>query len=87
MQELTSTVTAFQSMHNRYYWRNIMEHEVSLWGSIMVQIGFLGWIGSTIGLIFKGFTEENELVTKKALFWGIAIVVFYTIWIAGLRIA
>ena len=64
-----------------------MEHEVSLWGSIMVQIGFFGWIGSTIGLIFKGFTEENELITRKAMLWGILIVVFYAIWVAGLRIA
>jgi len=64
-----------------------MEHEVSLLGSLMVQIGFLGWIGSTIGLIMKGFTEDNELVSRKALFWGILIVVFYGIWIAGLKIA
>ena len=64
-----------------------MEHEVSLLGSLMVQIGFFGWIGSTIGLIFKGFDEQNDLVSRKALFWGILIVLFYGIWIAGLKIA
>ena len=64
-----------------------MEHEVSLIGSLMVQIGFFGWIGSTIGLIFKGFTDENELNSRKALFWGVLIVVFYAIWITGLKVA
>jgi hypothetical protein len=64
-----------------------MEHEVSLIGSIMVQIGFLGWIGCTIGLIFKGFNEDNDLLPKKALFWGSLIVVFYAVWIIGLNVA
>ncbi len=53
----------------------------------MVEIGFFGWIGSTFALIFRGFTKENELIGRKALFWGIMIVVFYGIWIAGLKIA
>ncbi|MBN1879835.1 hypothetical protein JW823_06965 [bacterium] len=64
-----------------------MEHEVSLIGSLMVQIGFFGWIGSTIGLIFKGFTDDNELISRKAFFWGLLIVIFYAIWIIGLNIA
>ncbi|HPQ38810.1 MAG TPA: hypothetical protein PLV45_00425 [bacterium] len=64
-----------------------MEHEVSTLGSLMVEIGFFGWIGSTFALIFRGFTKENELIGRKALFWGIMIVVFYGIWIAGLKIA
>lgn len=64
-----------------------MEHEVSLIGSLMVQIGFFGWIGSTIAFIFKGFDDNNELISRKALLWGILIVLFYAIWIAGLKIA
>jgi hypothetical protein len=64
-----------------------MEYEVSLLGSFLVQIGFMGWIGCTIGLIFKGFTKDNELVSRKALFWGVLIIIFYGIWIAGLKIA
>ncbi|MBN1297406.1 hypothetical protein JXA80_11545 [bacterium] len=64
-----------------------MEHEVSTLGSLMVEIGFFGWIGCTLALIFKGFTEDNELVPRRALLWGILIVVFYGMWIAGLKIA
>jgi len=64
-----------------------MEHEVSMLGSMLVMIGFLGWIGCTVGLIFKGFTKDNELITKNAFIWGLLLVVFYGIWITGLKIA
>ncbi|MCD4653985.1 hypothetical protein K8T06_08615 [bacterium] len=64
-----------------------MEHEVSTLGSLLVMIGFFGWIGSTVCLIFRGFSENNDLITRKALFWGILLAVFYGIWIAGLKIA
>jgi len=64
-----------------------MEHEVSTLGSLMVMTGFFGWIGSTVALIFRGFNEENELMTKKAFFWGVLIVLFYAVWVTGLKIA
>ena len=62
-----------------------MEHEISTFWSVIVEIGFFGWIGSTIAFIFRGLTEDNKLVKRKAFFWGILIVLFYAIWIIGLR--
>jgi len=64
-----------------------VEHEVSTLGSLLVEIGFFGWIGSTFALIFRGFTKENDLITRKAFFWGVLIVVFYAVWIIGLKVA
>lgn len=64
-----------------------MEHEISTFGSLMVMIGFIGWISSTVALIFRGFDTENHMISRKALFWGLMIVAFYAIWIAGLKIA
>ncbi len=61
-----------------------MEYEISTFWSVVVEIGFFGWIGSTIALIFNGFDDSDALIKKKALFWGILIVVFYAIWIIGL---
>ena len=61
-----------------------MDYEISTFWSIVVEIGFFGWIGCTIALIFQGFDENNNLLKKRALFWGIAIVVFYAMWITGL---
>lgn len=62
-----------------------MEHEISTFWSVMIEIGFFGWIGSTIALIFKGIDDNNKLVKKKALFWGIMIVLFYALWVTGLH--
>jgi hypothetical protein len=62
-----------------------MDHEISLFWSVVVEIGFFGWIGSTIALIFKGIDDSNKLVKKKALFWGIMIVLFYACWVTGLH--
>jgi hypothetical protein len=61
-----------------------MEYEISTFWSVVVEIGFFGWIGSTIALIFKGINDENRLNKKQALFWGIMIVIFYALWVAGL---
>jgi hypothetical protein len=61
-----------------------MDYEISTFWSILVEIGFFGWIGSTIALIFRGFDEDNNLNKKKALFWGVLIVIFYALWVAGL---
>ena len=55
----------------------------NMWAAV-VEIGFLGWVGSTIAFIFRAINKENRFVGKKALFWGVLIGVFYTLWIVGL---
>lgn len=62
-----------------------MESEISTFWSIIVELGFFGWIGSTIAFIFRGIDENDHLVKRKALFWGVSIVVFYALWIIGLN--
>jgi hypothetical protein len=54
-----------------------------MWAAV-VEIGFLGWIGATIGFIFRAISKENKFVGKKALFWGVLMGVFYALWIVGL---
>ncbi|MBN2384058.1 hypothetical protein JXQ70_14375 [bacterium] len=61
--------------------------EPSLGWTIILLAGFLGWIGSTIGFIFQGITKDNRLNKKKALTWGLLIVFFYALWVAGLYFA
>lgn len=61
-----------------------MDYEVSTFWSLIVVLGFFGWIGSTIALIFKGIDDNSRLVKRKALFWGIMIVACYALWVAGL---
>jgi hypothetical protein len=55
----------------------------NLWAA-MVEIGFLGWVASTLGLIFRAVGKDNKFYGKRALFWGSLIAVFYAIWIIGL---
>ena len=58
--------------------------EPSVFWSIIVEIGFLGWIVSSIGFIFRVFTEQKGFNPKRALVWGILIIFFYTFWIVGM---
>jgi hypothetical protein len=39
-------------------------------GSILVEIGFLGWIGATVGFICRAFTSRGTWVWRRGLLWG-----------------
>ncbi|MFH2013090.1 MAG: hypothetical protein ABIJ37_10375 [Pseudomonadota bacterium] len=52
--------------------------------SIVLEIGFIGWIGCVIGYIFRVFTGEKGFNGKRALFWGGFIIIFYSMWIVGM---
>jgi len=53
--------------------------------SVVMEIGFWGWIGGVIGLIFsfrKDYGEKGFI--KSKLMWIILIAISYTIWIIGM---
>ncbi len=52
--------------------------------SIICEVGFIGWIACTIGFTFFVFTGEKRFQPKRALAWGIPIVVFYALWVVGM---
>jgi hypothetical protein len=56
-----------------------------LW-TIVLEIGFLGWIGSVIGLIIFGLKhdQKDENRTSSRFFWIMLIVVFFILWIVGM---
>jgi hypothetical protein len=43
-----------------------------------------GWIFLTIGLIINVFKQRDIIVRKKAISWGIGIVLSYSIWIIAM---
>lgn len=53
----------------------------------MCVAGFAGWVASTIVFIFAAFTKDNKFLPRKGLFWGIVIVLFFALWVVGLKIA
>jgi hypothetical protein len=55
-----------------------------LW-SLLVGIGFVGWILSVFGFIFTVLPGPTETVrTRRAMFIGFLVVIFYGLWIVGL---
>lgn len=46
--------------------------------SILVEVGFLGWVGSVIGIIIS--SSEN----RKMIRWGGLAVLFFGLWVIGM---
>lgn len=54
--------------------------------SIIVEIGFLGWIGSAIGLLLftcKG-EREAKFLARQVIVWGTLTLIFLTLWLIGM---
>jgi len=60
-------------------------HPSTLW-SLVVVVGFLGWIGSFIGFIMFAFKGDRtpRLGTSQALLWSCATLAFFALWILGM---
>lgn len=55
-------------------------------GVLLTEIGFLGWIGTTIGFIWYAFGDNGQWVLRRCLLWGCGIAIFFTGWIIGMLI-
>ena len=55
----------------------------NMWAAV-VEIGFLGWVGSAVGFIFRALDKDGKFIGRKALFWGSTLAIFYTLWIIGM---
>ncbi len=58
-----------------------MSHE--LW-SIVLLVGLVFWIASTILFIVYSFPRRGEFVAKFAVRFGGMSIVFFMVWVAGL---
>ena len=61
-----------------------MKTEPDVFWSMIVEVGFLGWIGCAIGFILRVFIGAKGFNSKRALFWGVLIIFFYTLWIVAM---
>ncbi len=58
-----------------------------LW-SFLVGAGFIGWILAVFAFIFTVLPGPNETIkSRRAVFVGFLVVVFYALWIVGLYLA
>lgn len=52
--------------------------------SIVLEVGFFGWLGATIGFIVQVFQGEKGFNSRRALGWGTLFLVSYFLWILGM---
>ena len=54
--------------------------------SITLEIGFLGWVGSVLGLIMFALKRKGEakLVTSLSLTWVGLALIFFALWFVGM---
>jgi hypothetical protein len=58
--------------------------EPDVFWSVLLEIGFLGWVGCTIAFIVRAFSGHKGFNVKQALGWGIFVILFYALWIIGM---
>jgi len=57
----------------------------SVFWSIVLILGFFGWIGTVFLFIFKAIDENDRLIKKRALLLYIVFVFCYALWVIGMK--
>jgi hypothetical protein len=65
--------------------RQKAKHVSTFW-RIIVEIGFLGWIGSTLGFIIFACQDDRKatFLTSRGLWWSSIALIFFALWILGM---
>jgi hypothetical protein len=58
--------------------------EPNVFWSLILEVGFIGWVGCTIAFIFQVFSGEQGFQPGRAFFWGVLVASFYACWIVGM---
>nr|HID58936.1 hypothetical protein [Desulfobacterales bacterium] len=58
----------------------------NIFWTVVLEVGFLGWIGSVIGFLTHALTggRTSEVRPRAGIIWGAMFVVFYALWIIGM---
>ncbi len=54
-----------------------------LW-SVLVEVGFFGWVASIIFMIFKGFDDNGKIRKRFALYGALSFISAFALWIISL---
>ncbi|MFQ5580816.1 MAG: hypothetical protein ACE5FZ_09400 [Nitrospiria bacterium] len=52
--------------------------------SIILEVGFWGWITGTLLFIFRAFDSEHQLNMRRGFYFGGIVIFFYSLWIIGM---
>ena len=53
--------------------------------SVLAEIGFLGWVGATVGLIWSAVDAQGQFVRRQGVLWGSLLALFFALWLIGMR--
>src|SRR5262245_34340367 len=53
--------------------------------SVLVELGFLGWVGATVGLIWYVVDAQGNFARRQGLLWGSLIALFFALWLISMR--
>lgn len=54
--------------------------------SVLVEIGFLGWVEATGSLIWYVVDEQGNFAPRQGLLWGSSLAIFFALWVIGIRL-
>jgi hypothetical protein len=54
--------------------------------SVLVEVGFLGWVGAAIGLIWYVMDEQGHFAPRQGILWGSFLAVFFVLWVISMRL-
>ena len=52
--------------------------------ALLCEVGFWGWVLSTVGFILRSFPARNLMKAGSAAAWGVVFLAFYTLWIISM---
>ncbi|PON16211.1 hypothetical protein C2W62_19640 [Candidatus Entotheonella serta] len=66
-------IEKYRVRYARMHQRNL---DPPLIGTLLTELGFLGWIGTTLGLIWYGMSPQGRWLWRPCVLWGSGIIVF-----------
>lgn len=81
------TAEATQLAHDTARYTAMFQRQMgpTVVGSMLVELGFLGWVGAAIAFIWCAVDHQGRLVWQRSLWWGSAVVAFFALWVISLR--
>jgi hypothetical protein len=79
-EKLPQNITRFARLLQR-------ESAPTLGGAMLVELGFLGWIGTAVGFIWSTCSRHDRRAWWQGLVWGGGLVVCFGVWIVGMLLA
>ena len=54
--------------------------------SILVELGFFGWVGATVGLIWHVVDEQGNFARRQGVLWASLVAIFFALWLISMRL-